>query len=109
MEPEEAVARLLGNLPLYLASELSGELARFLKAGLLIVTNYYLTQGLAKGISRRIFSRGKFNQQRVQFAMLAFNETIYPHWKGGLNIPATTFSEKLEEARTHYKKMVAEF
>jgi len=109
MEPEEAVSRLLGNLPLHLAQILTGELACFYRAGLLIVVNYYLTQGLPKGISRGIFSRGNFNQQKVQFAMLGFNETIYPHWKGGLNMPSSIFSERLEEARSQYKKMMAEF
>ena len=109
MEPEEAVARLLGNLPLYLHRTLSGELAQFYKAGLLIVVNFYLTQALPKGTSRGLFSSGEFAQQPVQFAMLAFNETIYPHWRRGLGISESIFSDKLREARNHYKKLIPRF
>lgn len=109
MEPEEAVVRVLGNLPLYLSEILTGELARFYVAGLLVVVYFYLTEGLPKGISRGIFSRGKFNQQRVQFAMLEFNETVYPQWKSGLNMPTSIFSERLSEARSQYKRMIAKF
>ena len=109
MEPEEAVARLLGNLPLHLAGIEMGEITRFFKAGLLMVVSYYLSEGLPRGTSRGIFSRRGFNQQNVQFAMLGFNECIYPHWSRSLNIPKTRFEEKLAEARANYKKLVAEF
>jgi len=109
MEPEEAVARLLGNLPLHLSGIEMGEIVRFFKAGLQIVVSCYLSEGLPGGISRGIFSRRRFKQQNVQFVMLSFNELIYPYWSRGLNIPKVKFEERLTEARANYRKLVSEF
>jgi hypothetical protein len=109
MQPEESVSRLLGNLPVHLDKVLQGELNRFFKTGLLIVSIYYLSEALPKGQSRGLFSSGRFNQQKVQMAMLAFNETVYPHWSGGLNLPQPIFTQELVKAKSIYKKHVSKF
>lgn len=115
MEPEEAVSRLLGNLPPYLASRLNLasksdiELDRFFRVGLLSVINYYLTEAFPKGMTRGLFSRRDFKQVKVQFDMLAFVGSIYPHWSGGLIIPERLFGAKLEEARSQHNIMTGKF
>jgi len=109
MPPEEAVSRLLGNLPPYLYQQLDihnrydAELFRFFKVGLLAVIDYYLTDALPKGISSGFFSKIRFKQMKVQFEMLKFTESFFPYWKGGLNLPETEFYSRLEKTQQHFK------
>ena len=105
MEIEEAVSRFLGNLPWYVSENMTDDLEDFFRNGILIVVHYYLTQTLPTGISRDVFSKRKFKQRKAQYTMLDFNKTIYPHWKGGLNIPDEVKKRNLEESRAYLKKM----
>lgn len=105
MELEEAVSRLLGNLPWYVSEKMTDDLGDFFRNGILIVVHYYLTQTLPAGISRGVFSKRKFNQRKAQYTMLDFNKTIYPHWKGGLNIPKEINNRNLAESREYLTKM----
>jgi len=113
MEPAEAVSRLLGNLPPYLAgrldlsNRLDKELDRKFRLGLLSVVYYYLFEALPKGLSRGLFSRKRFKQTRVQFDMLGFVESIFPQWSGGLNFSTEVFIARLEEAKSQYKYIVS--
>jgi hypothetical protein len=109
MDPEEAVCRLLGNLPPYATNHLIDELAGYLRLGLLSAVGYYLQTGLRSGISKGIFSKGKFEQHKVQFTMLAFNDLVYPHWRGGLSLKKTVFEEMLNSARSNYNSLVKMF
>lgn len=109
MEMDEAVSRLLGNLPGYVSTQMIKDIEGFLRVGLLMVMNYYLAIMLPTGISKRFFSSGKFKQQKAQFAMLDFNEEIYPRWKLGLNADPENFNNLLEEARRYHNKMIKEF
>lgn len=108
MEIEEAVSRLLGNLPQYVSSQMIDDIGSFFRTGILIVVHYYLTQTLPIGISRGVFSKRRFKQHKAQYTMLDFNKTIYPHWQGGLNIPEEIFKENLEESRKYLTKMYKE-
>lgn len=111
MQPEEAVTRLLGNLPPYLYQQLDlinrfdAELFRFFRVGLLTVINYYLTYAFPKGISSGLFSTRRFKQVKVQFEMLAYTKSLYPMWSGGLNIPEPKFNSMLEKTQQLYKEI----
>jgi len=109
MEVDEAVSRLLGNLPGYVCNHLVADIEGFLRVGLLLVMNYYLVIMLPTGISKGFFSSRKFKQRKAQFAMLDFNESIYPRWKLGLNAAPENFNDMLEESRRYQDKMKEEF
>ena len=106
MEPEEAVRRLLTNYIFRVDSDLIPEIRHYLRATLMAVVSYYLSEALEQELDAPDFSLD-VPPPRLHELMLGFTFSIFPQWQGGPSIQPKRFKKNLGEIRGQYESVIS--